>query len=227
MKRLALAALLALGTCASLPAQQSSFLLLTPAAEPTTSSTVSSFNFTLVPELDTPRAPAAGLPNAPTPPQSSSYSEEGYRFDLAVGYEFIHFESAPFSANLSGLHTDLTYNVNNWFGLEGNVISAWGGDVLGGERSKYVLYAGGGHISAGPSRHRWTPWAHILFGGVHLNPQVAGEGKNSFALQAGGGADWAYTSRVSFRGEADYIHTQLYSSSQNNYQFGAGVVLHF
>jgi len=235
MKKLALAAFFVLGTCAALPAQESPFLLLTPAIQPSASTAASSFNFTLVPELAPPArftsfsapAPASALPNSPAPPQGSSFGDEGYRWDLAVGYEFIHFDSAPFSADLHGLHTDLTYNLNNWFGLEGNVISAWGSGVFSGETSKYVLYTVGGRISAGPSRHRWLPWAHVLVGGAHLNPQVARESKNGFALQLGGGADWAYNPRISFRGEADYVRTQLYSDSQNNFQIGGGIVLHF
>src|SRR5246127_1949103 len=233
MKRLALAACFALGTCVSLPGQQSSLLVLVPAAQP--SSSAPTFNFTLVPELTLPAAaseafasplPKAALPDAPAPPQSSSRNEEGYRWDLAVGYEYVHFDSSLFSANLSGLHTDLTYNLNSWFGLEGNVISAWGGQI-GGERTKYVLYAGGGRIGFGPTHKRFSPWVHALVGGVHLNPQVAREGKNSVAVQAGGGVDWAYNSRVALRGEADYVYSRLYSSTQNNFQIGVGAVIHF
>ena len=238
MKRLLLAAVLALGLCASLPAQQISLLMFSPSAQPSTSPSSTSFNFALVPELALPSAPLAGfglagyspkpaLPNVPAPRQSSSSSEIAYRWDLAVGYEFVHFDSVPFTANLSGIHTDLTYNVNDWLGLEGSLVSAFGSDVLGGEMSKYVLYTVGGRINAGTARHRLAPWGHILVGGAHLNPQVARESKNGFALQLGGGADWKFHERLSFRGEADYVRTQLYSSSQNNFQIGVGVVLHF
>ena len=106
------------------------------------------------------------------------------------------------------------------------MVSAFGG-TIGGERTKYVLYAGGARISWGPSRKRLTPWAHALVGGVHLNPQVANSSKNSFAVQVGGGADWAYNSRVSLRAEADYVRSTLYSSTQNNFQIGLGAVIHF
>jgi opacity protein-like surface antigen len=233
MKRLALAAFLVLGTCASIPAQQTSLMMFTPASQPPAPSTASTFNFTLVPELAPPVTalaiprPQPAFPNSPRLPQSSGSNFDGYRWDLAIGYEFVHFESAPFSADLHGLHTDLTYNVNNWFGLEGNVVSAFGGDVFGGEMSKYVLYTVGGRINASPSRRRLTPWAHVLVGGAHLNPQVANESKNGFALQLGGGADWNYNPRISIRAEADYVRTQLYSSSQNNFQVGIGAIIHF
>jgi opacity protein-like surface antigen len=209
--------------------------MFAPAAQPSVSTPAPTFNFTLVPELAPPAAPSASfavpspkpaLPDAPAPPQSAGPNDEGYRWDLAVGYEYIHFDSLQFSANLSGLHTDLTYNLNSWFGLEGNIVSAWGGEI-GGERTKYVLYAAGGRVGFGPLRKRLSPWAHVLVGGVHLNPQVAGESKNSFALQAGVGADWTYNSRVSLRAEADYVRSTLYSSTQNNVQVGLGAVIHF
>ena len=176
MKRLALAALVALGTCASIPAQQASLLTFAPTSQPPALSTTNAVKFTLVPELAAPAMPFAVLatplpqpafPKAPAPSQYSG-SYDGYRWDLAIGYEFVHFDSAAFSANLSGLHTDLTYNVNNWVGLEGNVVSAFGGDVLGGEMSKYVLYTVGARINAGSSRRRLTPWAHALVGGAQV-----------------------------------------------------------
>ena len=109
----------------------------------------------------------------------------------------------------------------------GSLVSAFGSDVLGGARSKFVLYAAGGRLGWGPSRHRWTPWAHALIGGIHMNPQTAAGGKNGFPLQTGGGADWRWNDRISLRAEGDYVRTQLYSSSQNNFQFGFGAVIHF
>jgi hypothetical protein len=229
MKRLALAAFLAFGTCVALPAQQPSFLTFNPAAQPSALSAPGSFNFTLVPELAPPLSASPSFPASPKSPapQGSTPSEDVYRWDLALGYEFFHFHSAPFSANLNGLHTDLTYNVNNWFGIEGSLVSAFGGSVFSGEIAKSVLYTAGGRVSAGPSRRRWTPWAHVLIGGIHMFPQVAHEGRNGFALQLGGGADWAYTSRIAFRAEGDYVRTMLYSSSQNNFQLGIGAVVHF
>lgn len=235
MKRFALVTLLVLGTCVSLPAQQSAFLVSAPAALPAAPATASSFNFTLLPDLALPSSdftsPAptrpSALPDAPAPPQPSSRSEEGYNWDLAVGYEYIHFHSAPFNLNLSGLHTDLTYNFNNWVGAEGNVISAFGGTLFGGERSKYVSYTGGVRINGGPSHRGFTPWAHALVGGVHVNPQTALGSKNSYAVQAGGGVDWVYNTRVSLRGAVDYVRTGLYNQSQNNFQIGLGAVIHF
>jgi hypothetical protein len=173
--------------------------------------------------------PSAALPEAPRAPQYGGRSDElGYRWDLATGYEYVHFKSAPFSANLSGIHTSIAYSLSEWFALEGSVIAAFGGDVFqAGEMSKYVLFTGGGRILWNRQPHRFSPWTHILVGGAHLNPQIANSSKNGFAFQAGGGVDWFFNPRLSFRGDADYVRTQLYSDSQNNFQIGLGVVLHF
>jgi Outer membrane protein beta-barrel domain len=239
MKRLVLVLFVALAVSASLPAQQASFLNLDRSAQPLfLAPAADASNGNLVPSLAVPAAtlpvtglspaPSAALPEAPRAPQYGSSGDFGYRWDLAVGYEYVHFESKPFSANLSGIHTSIAYSLNEWFALEGSLVSAFGGDVFqDGEMSKYVLFTGGGRIFWNRQPHRLSPWAHILAGMTHMNPQIANSSKISFALQAGGGIDWYFNPRLSFRGEADFVHTQLYSDSQNNYQAGVGLVLHF
>jgi len=99
--------------------------------------------------------------------------------------------------------------------------------VFGGDRSKYFLYTGGGRIAWRDSRRKYEPWMHVLVGGIHMIPQTNLGGQNAFALQAGGGADLRYNTRISFRVGGDYVRSQLYSQSQNNFQFGAGLVVHF
>jgi hypothetical protein len=239
MKRLVLVVFVALAVSASLPAQQASFLNFDHTAQPLFLAPVAgASNASLFPSLAAPAVtlpatdsspvPSAALPEAPRTPQYGSAGDFGYRWDLAVGYEYVHFESRAFSANLSGIHTSIAYSLTEWFALEGSIVAAFGGDVFqGGEMSKYALFTGGGRIFWNRQPHRLSPWAHILVGGVHVNPQLANSSKNAFALQAGGGIDWYFNPRLSFRGEADYVHTQLYSDSQNNYQAGVGVVLHF
>ena len=241
MKRLVLVVFVALVVSASLPAQQATLLSFHRSAQPTfltPAADAADSTGAFVPSLAIPAtalpAPSiwpvssAALPEVPRAPQFGRGGDIGYRWDLAVGYEYVHFKSAPFSANLSGIHTSLAYSVNEWFALEGSLVSAFGGDVFqSGEMSKYALFTGGGRIFWNRQPHRFSPWAHVLVGGVHMNPQIAASSKTAFALQTGGGIDWFFNPRLSFRAEADYVRTQLYSSSQNNFQIGVGVVLHF
>jgi len=236
MKRFVFLSLLVLTVSASLPAQQVSFLNFAVPAQPSLLSATE--NTALLPALALPPAsipavdlssaarPSAALPNAPAPPPPPS--GYGDRWDLAAGYEYVHFGSAPFSANLSGLHTSLAYSLTDWFAVEGSVVAAFGGDVFApGETAKYALLTGGGRIYWNRDPKHWSPWAHALVGVVHVNPQIADSSKNGFALQAGGGVDYFFNPRLSFRGEGDYVLTRLYSGNQNNFQIGVGFVLHF
>jgi len=235
MKRLVLAALLVLATCASLPAQQTSFLIASPAKS--VSFSVDSLAFgpaAPAPTLDganfhfaPPAAPApAALPEAPRP-QGPGARDDYTRWDLAIGFEYAHFKSNLYSANLFGLHSALGYNLNDWFGVEGSLVAAFGGDVFSGAKTRYVLFTGGPRITWRPLRKRWEPWAHALVGGLHMEPQTANNGKNGFAFQVGGGADLRFNPRLSFRVEGDYVRSMLYGGSQNNIQAGAGAVFHF
>jgi opacity protein-like surface antigen len=233
MKRFLLAVSLALALGASLPAQQT-FQPIPPmivsAALPSAPTVSDPPSVNLVPSFTFPAGqpalPAPSASPAPAPQFGGSTRGDFYRWDLGIGYEFMHFDSKVFSANLSGLQTDLTYNFRDWIGVEGNVVSAWGDKVFGAT-SKAVLFTGGIRIGEGTSKHRWTPWGHALVGGLHMWPQTAGNDRLGFAAQLGGGADYRLNDRLSIRASADYVRSQLYSSSQNNYQFGIGAVIHF
>ena len=179
---------------------------------------------TLVP-IDLNPQPAAPAPTpAPTPPFGHY---EGYRFQLGVGYSYFRFRSAPFNSNMSGLQTSLSYFLNDWFAVEGNTIAAFGSSVFSNERSKALLFTGGARIAWRDSRRRFEPWMHGLIGGLHMLPQTAVGGKTGFAVQAGGGVDYRLSGRASARFGGDYIRSQLYSTSQNNFQIGGGLVINF
>ena len=244
MKRLLFLSLLAAAVSAPLSAQQASFPPSEGFGNPSFLLANGPSEFSLLPvlapsapiaasfapisaaALSSAPVPSAALPNAPAPPPP--LGNFGNRWDLAAGYEFVHFSSAPFSASLSGLHTSMAYSLNDWFALEGSIVAAFGGDIFGpGETAKYALLTGGGRIYWNREPRRWSPWAHVLVGVAHVNPQVADSSRNGFAFQAGGGADYFFNPRLSFRGEADYVLTRLYSGNQNNFQIGVGFVLHF
>jgi opacity protein-like surface antigen len=162
----------------------------------------------------------------PTPDPEPFFGHgPGQPWQVGAGYEFVRFRSSAFNANLSGFHTSLTYFPNEWFGIEGSVVAAFGGTIFANDRTKYLLYTVGPRIAwRGP---KWQPWAHVLVGGLHILPQVADQGKNGFAVQAGGGADYRITDNLGARFQADYVRSQLYSSGQNSFQFGAGFVIQF
>jgi hypothetical protein len=167
--------------------------------------------------------PAPGLPPDPQPRYRESGGLSG-SLQIGVGYEYVRFKSAPFNASLNGLHTSFTYFRNDWLGIEGSVVAAFGSSTFNKEPSHLALY------NAGPRfvwhRRSWQPWAHALAGGIRVFPQMASS-VNGFALQLGGGVDYSLKPLVSLRIESDYLWSRLYSSSQNSFQSGAGVVFHF
>jgi len=233
MNRLILALLVALAAGGALSAQQVQFQngdgtagssLLTSKREfaPAPLSG-SAFSFT----AESASTRSAALPDAPPSPQVGHGEDFGYRWTLTSGYEYVRFKAAPFSANLSGVHTTVAYSLNDWFAVEGSVVAAFGGTVFSGEITKYALLSGGGRLFWDRAPRKWSPWAHVLVGDVHVNPQIARSSKNGFGIQAGGGVDYFINPRLSLRADGDYVRTQLYSTSQNNFQAGIGFVLHF
>ena len=228
MKRLVLAVIATLGCAAFAAAQENAFSLYTPATTSTHRFTAAGEGINLVTSVtgDTVAAPAPAASPAQPEPRFFYGNNDDYRFQLGIGYTYVHFRSTPFNANLNGFHPSLVYYLNDWLGVEGNVVAAFGTKVFGAT-SKYLLYTGGGRIAWRDPKRKFEPWMHALVGGLHMIPQTAAGGKNGFAFQAGGGVDFRFNSRLSFRGEGDYVQSHLYSETQNNFQFGGGIVIHF
>lgn len=170
--------------------------------------------------------PAEAAPEPRLAPQFSPEDKDRNPWQLAVGYQYVRFRSAAIDASLNGLHTSLTYYLNDSIGVEGSVVAAFGSSIFSNEHPKYLLYTGGPLIVW--PRRGWSPWGHALIGGLHLLPQIAGGfSQNSFAVQVGGGADYRVAPPFFFRVEGDYVRSHLYSTSQNNFQLGAGVTFQF
>jgi hypothetical protein len=169
---------------------------------------------------------AAPVASAAPEPQIFSRGDENGRWQLGLGFTYVKFRSPAIDAGMAGLNTSVTYFTNDWLGVEGNITAAFGRKIFVDDRTKYAGITGGAKIVMHQQR-RWEPWAHALIGMAHVNPQLAGVGKNGVALQLGGGADFLNRRPISLRVEGDWVRTQLYSQSQNNFQVVTGVVLHF
>ncbi len=172
---------------------------------------------------------SAPLPAAaPKPEPRFVYgSRDDYRWQLGFAYAYFRIRTTPITANLHGIHTSVVYYTNEWFGLEGAVTAAFGSQLPGFDRehSKLVTFSGGPRIAW--RQRRWEPWGHFLVGGAHLQAQTALGGRNSIAYTAGGGADFRWNPRLSFRFQGDYVGTRLFDQTQHNFQITAGPVFHF
>jgi len=169
----------------------------------------------------------AADPGAPAPKPKFLYSRDDIvRWELGLGFTWIRFRSSLFNASAVGLKTSVTYYTNEWFGIEGNVSAAFAPDIFAQEHVKLLVYGAGPKI-AWRRYKRWDPWLHGIFGGAHEQPQTAGNSRSTYSIQLGGGADYNFNYRLSGRLEGNYVRTGFFGQSQNNFQLGAGVVLHF
>lgn len=166
-------------------------------------------------------------PAAPSPKPKFVYGgRDDYRWQLGLSLAFVRFNSSQFNANAIGIKTSVAYFLNNWLGVEGNITGAWAGPPASFNTDAKVLLYGGGPKVAWRQR-RWEPWLHAIFGGAHEQPQTAAGSRSSYAIVAGGGADYRWNPHLSFRAEGNYVRTGFFGQSQNNFELAGGAVLHF
>jgi opacity protein-like surface antigen len=186
-------------------------------------------SFNLSPVAAAAAAPAsepAPLPAAPAAKPKFVWGDrDDYRWQLGLGVEFLRFRSNVFNASIVGVNTTISYYTNTWFALEGNLVTAFGPPLVQDDHVKYFEGAGG--IRIGGRRAQFEPWVHALVGGAHMQPQTAAGSRSALTATGGGGLDFRVNSRLSLRGEVDYIYSRFYSQTQNNFQAAAGVVFHF
>jgi hypothetical protein len=163
---------------------------------------------------------------APAPQKVDVTETDALRWQLAFGPSFVRFRSGVFNASAVGTYTSVSWSKSEWLSAEGQIVTGFAPVLTSNEHVKYVSYAGG--IKLGSHKSLWEPFAHALIGGAHEQPQVFGaSGRNSYMIEAGGGVDYRFWSRMSLRAEADYLRTAFFKSSQNNLQATLAAVFHF
>jgi opacity protein-like surface antigen len=175
-------------------------------------------------EPPSPTVPAEASPAAPDP-KFVYGGRDDFRWQLALGITLLRFRSPFFYATGVGTNTSVTYFTNEWFGVEGSVNTAFAPTIYQNEHVKYFSYGGGPKIAW--RARKWEPWAHGIFGGVHVLPKTANNSSNGFGLQLGGGVDYRIFPHLSARLEADWVKTHLFGHRQNSAQANADIVLHF
>jgi hypothetical protein len=170
--------------------------------------------------------PAAADPATPSPKPKFIYGgRDDYRWQLSLAAAWVRFRSSVFNASAVGLKTTVTYFLNDWLGVEGSATGAFAPAYANGQIVKIGLYGAGPKIAW--RQRRWEPWIHGIFGGAHEQPQTGEGSRNAYSIQLGGGADYRWNPRISFRLEGDYVRTGFFHQSQNNFQLAGGIVFHF
>jgi hypothetical protein len=165
-------------------------------------------------------------PASPSPHPRFLYGgRDDYRWQLGIAASWLRFRSSVFNASAVGINTSVVYFTNDWFAVEGAVSAVFAPEIYSKEHVKITTYGVGPKIAR--RQKRWEPWLHAIFGGAHEQPQVIGQSRSSYAIKAGGGADYRWNPRISFRLEGDYVRTGFFSRSQNDFQIAGGIVFHF
>jgi hypothetical protein len=168
----------------------------------------------------------AAEPASPSPRPKFLYGgRDDYRWELGLGVTWLRFRSSIFNASAVGVNTSVVYYTNDWFGIEGNITAAFAPTIFQNEHVKIATYGAGPKVAW--RRKQWEPWLHGIFGGAHEQPATAGQSRNSYVIKAGGGADYRWNPRISFRLEGDYVRTGFFGQSQNDFQLSGGIVFHF
>jgi opacity protein-like surface antigen len=194
-------------------------------AAPSTPFTSGAFSSDPAAAVPVPSAALPGDPAAAPDPKFIYGSRDDYRWQLGLGASWERFRSTIFNASAVGINTSISYYLNDWLGVEGNVMTGFAPEIFQQEHVKLLNFTGGPRVAW--RQRRWEPWAHALVGLAHEQPQTAGHSRNGFAAQLGGGADYRINPRLSLRLEGDYLRTMFFSQSQNNFTLMGGFVIHF
>lgn len=89
-------------------------------------------------------------------------------------------------------------------------------------RQQNYLFGPRASVSVG----KFRPFAELLIGASHADAHLIGS-DTSFATAVGGGLDYELIKLLAWRFQGDYIHSNLFNSSQNNLRLSTGIVLRF
>ncbi len=212
------------------------------AAKNTTSSTTDAavgWTNTAAPAAVLRSNPSMLYPSAPTPMASSSDTDYP-KVELFGGYSFDLFNvknTLRENFHNHGGTGAAAFNVNHWLGLVGDFARYRVGDLPTGQSADISTFLFGPQFSK--RGERWTPFAHVLFGGAHVNStNTAPSGtsffnhsftQNGFATAFGGGVDLTLGKHFAWRLiQADYMLTKFndgFDNKQNNIRAATGIVV--
>lgn len=166
-------------------------------------------------------------------PAGAQDQDQFSKVELYGGYSYVHFSVTAnvvgfprsVTANANGGGGELEYNANRWLGIVGDL----SGYYVANPQAGVFTYMAGPRLNL--RSRRVTPFAHILFGGVVATEGIGPGSNNAFAMATGGGLDIAVSRHVSLRpAQLEYYMTKFpdgLNDRQNNFRFGAGIVLRF
>lgn len=139
--------------------------------------------------------------------------------------------------NLNGWEASFEGKVLPWIGIVGDVAGHYGSEnfteltpngpltvSVTGHEQEYLV---GPRLSVPVGNLR--PFAEVFVGAAHIHTggTLPTPSNTSFATAIGGGLDYRLIRFLAIRAEGDYLHTDFYSTGQNNLRLAFGLVLRF
>ena len=133
--------------------------------------------------------------------------------EIFGGYQYSRLEGG---FNTNGFDFGYTGNFNSSFGIAADFSAGF--NTTAGVKTTNYTYTFGPQLSLRANK-AYTPFVHALIGGDHASVSgagVTGTG-NGYAILAGGGVDFNFSSHMAFRGGADWLmlHSNGATSSKN------------
>ena len=179
-------------------------------------------------------------------------SQDHPRLEVFGGYQYLHLGSnsngLANGEGFNGWNASATVNVTSHFGIEGNFGGAY--DTVNSIDYHIYTYSGGPVVYTESGRLK--PFAHVLFGGVHMSASAAftsgpvqsqaGSATiswNGYSIMAGGGLDVKANRLIAIRlAQFDWVYYNLSDTSfsgipvpgfsaSNNIRIASGVVIRF
>ncbi len=138
---------------------------------------------------------------------------------------------------LNGFDTQVTANINRYFGVKGDISGHYKSDTFDFDGSQFKAKTQLYNFLAGPevkarNSSRVTPFAHALFGVGHTRVRFSAddfddttESETDFAMAFGGGIDVSVNDKISLRViQADYNPTFFGDTRQDNIRLSFGVI---
>ncbi|MBZ5661906.1 MAG: hypothetical protein LAO08_16010 [Acidobacteriia bacterium] len=174
-------------------------------------------SFEAVSPASEPASPASLLPEDRSP------------WQLAIGFQYQHFGVLGQQFHTLGYNVGVTRYVNNWFGVEGVGSFGYGTDGTAPSLTAKSFFVGGGPHIAFTNGSRFEPWAHVVSGWQHFRfTQTPVLGSNSgVGFMGGGGVDYKFGGRASWRIQADFIGTHMQNVIEKSYSVGTGLIFNF
>ncbi len=172
-------------------------------------------------------APAFATPAAPAAmPQEVQGVFNKYSWDVCAGYTFYRYYEVPgVVSNMNGGNISAVYYYRDWLGADAELMAVYGSQP--GQNS-WLVFGG-----IGPRVRYVGPkgidlWAHIMIGGMFIDPQTPYGGQGALAGLGGVGVDLnAHHRHVALRIALDGIASRFFNTYQVSPKASVGIVYKF